>query len=138
MSKVNDNVLAVFDVGSAKACVLVLDVSDGGFQYRGHGVRESRGTRKGQIVDLEKASASIQKAVDDAESIAQIPIERGIVGVAGPHIRGINSQGGIALGQRAREVTREDVKAAVERARSIPLPGDREVLHLLPQEFTID
>jgi cell division protein FtsA len=138
MSKVNDNLLTVFDVGSAKTCVLVLDVNDGGFQYRGHGVRESRGTRKGQIVDLEKATASIQKAVDDAESIAQVPIERGIVGVAGPHIRGINSQGGIALGQRAREITREDVKAAVERARSIPLPGDREVLHLLPQEFTID
>ena len=138
MSKVDDNILTVFDVGSAKTCVLVLDLSEGGFQYRGHGIRESRGIRKGQIVDLEKATLSIQKAVDDAESIAQVPIERGLVGVAGPHIRGINSQGGITIGQRAREVTREDVKTAVERARSIPLPADREVLHLLPQEFMID
>ncbi|HEY3927126.1 MAG TPA: cell division protein FtsA [Candidatus Koribacter sp.] len=138
MSKVNENILTVFDVGSAKTCVLVLNVNDGGFSYRGHGLRESRGTRKGHIVDLEKATAAIQKAVDDAESIAQVPIERGIVGVAGPHIRGINSQGGIALGQRTREVTREDVKLAVERARSVPLPGDREVLHLLPQEFMLD
>src|ERR1700749_923308 len=115
MSKVNDNILTIFDVGSAKTCVLVLDITDSGFEYRGHGLRESRGTRKGQIVDLEKAIASIKRAVDDAETLAQIPIERGIVGVAGPHIRGINSQGGIALGQRAREVTREDVRVAVER-----------------------
>jgi len=138
MGKVQENIVTVLDVGSAKTCVLVLDVNEHGFQYRGHGVRESRGTRKGQIVDLEKATAAIQKAVEDAEAIAQIPIERGVVGVAGPHIRGINSQGGIALGQRAREVTKEDVKMAVERARSIPLPADREVLHLLPQEFMID
>lgn len=138
MGKVNENVLTVFDVGSAKTCVLVLDVTDHGFEYRGHGVRESRGTRKGQIVDLEKATLSIQKAVEDAESLAQIPIERGIVGIAGPHIRGINSQGGISLGQRPREVTREDVKMASDRARSIPLPNDRDILHLLPQEFILD
>ena len=138
MGKVQENILTVFDVGSAKTCVLVLDVTEHGFQYRGHGVRESRGTRKGQIVDLDKATTAIQRAVDDAEQIAQVPIERGVIGVAGPHIRGFNSQGGISLGQRAREVTREDVRTAVERARSIPLPADRQVLHLLPQDYILD
>jgi cell division protein FtsA len=138
MGKVQENILTVFDVGSAKTSVLVLDVTEHGFQYRGHGVRESRGTRKGQIVDLDKATTAIQKAVEDAEQIAQVPIERGVIGVAGPHIRGFNSQGGISLGQRAREVTRDDVRAAVERARSIPLPADRQVLHLLPQDYILD
>src|SRR5512140_1330141 len=138
MGKLNENILTVFDVGSAKTCALVVEMSETGLSYLGHGIRESRGNRKGQIVDLEKATSSVQKAMEDAEHAAGTGIERAIVGVAGPHVRGVNSQGGIALGARAREVTRDDVRQAVERARGIPLPADREVLHLLPQEFMID
>ncbi len=138
MGNVKENVMTVFDIGSAKVCALVLEVSETGLSYLGHGLRESRGNRKGQIVDLNKAIASVQKAMEDAEGVAQVQIERAIVGIAGPQMRGINSQGGITLGGRAREITRDDVREAVERARSIPLPPDREVLHILPQEFMID
>ena len=138
MGKLNDNLLTTIDVGSAKTCALVAEVTDSGLRYRAHGVAESRGSRKGVIIDLEKAVASIQKAVEEAENITGAPIEHAVIGVAGAHIRGVNSQGGIALGNKAREITRDDIRQAVDRARAIALPDDREILHLLPQEFILD
>ena len=137
MNKDQQNLLTAIDVGSAKTCALVAEMTDAGPRYRGHGVCESRGSRKGVIVDLEKAVVSVQKAVDEAEQSAGVAVERAMVGVAGAHVRGVNSRGGISLG-RSREITREDVRAAIERARSITLPEDREILHLLPQQFILD
>lgn len=138
MGKKNENILTVIDVGSAKTCALAAEITEHGLRYLGHGIAESRGSRKGVIVDLEKAVASIQKAVEEAESVAQLPLESAVVGVSGAHVRGINSQGGISLGSRPREISREDIRLAVERARNVQLPPDREVLHLLPQEFILD
>jgi len=137
MPKPNEPFLTAIDVGSAKTCVLVAELTEAGLRYRGHGLAESRGSRKGVIVDLEKAAASIQKAVERAEDSAGIPIERAILGVAGSHIRGVNTHGGLAF-HRGREIGREEIRLAVEKARAIPLPPDREVLHLLPQEFILD
>src|SRR5258708_688500 len=85
-----------------------------------------------------KPSAGIQKAVEHAEDVAGIPIEHALIGIAGAHIRGMNSHGGIAFGARAREIGREEIRQAVDKARTVPLPGDREILHLLPQEFILD
>lgn len=138
MGKQEDNLLVAVDVGSFKTCALVAEITDAGLRYRGHGVAESRGCRKGLIVDLEKAVISIQKAVEDAENSSASPVEHAMVGVAGAHIRGVNSQGGITLGSRPREITREDIRQTVERACAIAIPEDREVLHRLPQEFILD
>ena len=138
MGSQTENLLTVIDVGSAKTCVIVAEVNEYALRYRGHGISDSRGMRKGVIADLDKAVASIKKAVEEAENVAQAPVEHAIVGVAGSHIRGVNSHGGISLGSRSREISRDDVRAAVEKARSIPLPEDREPLHLLPQEFILD
>jgi cell division protein FtsA len=138
MTKEQQNLLTAIDIGSAKTCALVAEVTETGLRYRGHGVSESRGCRKGVIVDLDKAAAGVQRAVDMAEEMAGAPVERAIVGVGGAHVRGVNSRGGISLGTRAREITREEIRMAVERARAISLPADREVLHLLPQEFILD
>ena len=132
------NLLTAIDVGSAKTCALVAEVSDSGLRYRGHGIAESRGSRKGVIVDLDKAVAAVQKAVESAEDIAGAPIEHALIGVAGSHIRGLNTHGGITFGTRPREIAREEVRQAVDKARGIPLPNDREILHLLPQEFILD
>ena len=137
MPKPNDNFLTAIDVGSAKTCVLVAEVTENGLRYRGHGLSDSRGSRKGIIVDLDKAVASIQKAVEQAEDSASIPIEHAVLGVAGGHVRGINSQGGLMF-SRSREIGRDEIRQAVDKARAIPLPPDREVLHLLPQEFILD
>jgi cell division protein FtsA len=132
------NLLTAIDVGSAKTCALVAEVTENGLRYRGHGVAESRGSRKGVIVDLDKAVAAIQKAVEAAEDTAGAAIEHALVGVAGSHVRGLNSHGGITFGTRPREIAREEVRQAVDKARAIPLPNDREILHLLPQEFILD
>lgn len=137
MPKVHANFLTAIDVGSAKTCVLVVELGENGLRYRGHGLADSRGSRKGIIVDLEKAVSSIQKAVERAEDSAGFPIERAILGVAGSHIRGINTHGGLVF-TRPREIGREEIRQAVDKARAIPLPADREVLHLLPQEFMLD
>jgi len=138
MGKEQPNLLTAIDVGSAKVCAIVAEITETGVRYRGHGISESRGTRKGVIVDLDKTVASIQRAVEQAETIAGEAVESAVIGVAGPHVRGVNSRGGIAIGSRSREIAREDVRAAVERARNVSLPPDREVLHLLPQEFILD
>jgi cell division protein FtsA len=138
MANQYEHLVTAIDVGSAKTCALVAEITDNGLRYRGHGVAESRGTRKGVIVDLEKAVGSIQKAVEQAEDNLGAPIERALVGVSGAHIRGLNSHGGITFGTRAREIAREEIRAAVDKARAISLPADREILHLLPQEFILD
>jgi cell division protein FtsA len=138
MGNQQGNFITAIDVGSAKTCALMAEVTDGGLRYRGHGIAESRGSRKGVIVELDKAVAAIQKAVELAEDIAGAPVEHAIVGVGGAHVRGVNTHGGISLGSRPREIGRDEIKQAVERARAIPLPNDREILHLLPQEFILD
>jgi cell division protein FtsA len=138
MAHPNEHLLAAIDVGSAKTCALVAEITDSGLRYRGHGIAESRGSRKGVIVDLDKAVGAIQKAVELAEDVAGAPVEHASVGVAGSHIRGVNSHGGISFGARSREIGREEIRSAVDKARAIPLPNDREILHLLPQEFILD
>src|SRR5580765_5370726 len=130
--------LTAIDVGSAKTCALMAEFTDAGLRYRGHGLAESRGSRKGVIVELDKAVGSIQKAVEAAEDIAGAAVEHAIIGIGGAHLRGVNTHGGISLGTRPREIGRDEIKQAVERARAIPLPADREILHLLPQEFILD
>ena len=130
--------ITVVDAGSSKICVLVAELQDGVLRYRGHGIEAARGMRKGLIADLGPAAEAINRAALEAERMARGTIETAVVGVGGTHVRGVNSCGGISLGSRMREITREEVRAAVDRARSVALPPDREVLHLLPQEFILD
>jgi cell division protein FtsA len=138
MANRETNFLTAIDVGSSKTCALMAEVTEHGLRYRGHGLADSRGSRKGVIVELDKAVASIQKAVEAAENVAGAAVEHAILGIGGSHVRGVNTHGGISLGTRPREIGREEIKQAVERARAIPLPADREILHLLPQEFILD
>jgi cell division protein FtsA len=138
MTQKPTNLITVLDAGSQKSVVLVAEVSDGVLRYRGHGVEPSLGMRKGLIAELGPAAEAINRAALAAERLNQVPIESCVVGVGGTHVRGVNSRGGISMGSRLREITREEVKAAVDRARSVAMPADREVLHLLPQEFLLD
>lgn len=133
-----ENLITVLDAGSSKSCVLVAELHDGVLRYRGHGVEPSKGMRKGLIAELGPAAEAINRAALTAERSSKAAIETAVVGVGGTHVRGMNSRGGISLGSRVREITREEVRAAVDRARSVALPADREVLHLLPQEFILD
>src|SRR5215469_9398424 len=138
MSQKPDNLIAVLDTGSSKTRVLIAEINDGALRYRGHGIVDAKGTRKGVIAEIRPAVESINQAATLAEDVAEATIERCVIAIGGPHIRGLNSRGGISLGSRMREITREEVRAAVDRARSVSLPPDGEVLHLLPQEFVLD
>jgi cell division protein FtsA len=138
MSQNQDNLIVVLDMGSAYTRVLAGDLNEGALRYRGHGVVESAGMRKGLISDLGPAAKAVKAANEEAERIARANIDECAVGVGGPHIRGINTNGGFELGSRMREITREDVRTAVERARAVERPPDREILHLLPRQFILD
>ncbi len=138
MTQKQINLITVLDAGSHKSVVLVAELHDGVLRYRGHGIEPSLGMRKGLIAELGPAAEAINRAALTAEKMTKASIEQCVVGIGGAHVRGMNSRGGISMGSRMREITREEVKAAVDRARSVALPADREVLHLLPQEFILD
>jgi len=138
MSQKQDNLIVVLDIGSAYTRVLAGDLNEGALRYRGHGVVESSGMRKGLISDLAPAAKAVKAANEQAENTARANIDVCAVGVGGPHIRGMNTNGGFELGSRMREITREDVRTAVERARAVERPPDREILHLLPRQFILD
>ena len=140
MANQYEHLLTAIDVGSAKTCVLVAEITDAGLRYRGHGVAESRGSRKGIIVDLDKAVASIQRAVEEAEDAAGAPIEHALLGVAGSHVRGVNSHGGLSFGIRPREITRDEIRQVVQRHRwqGKGLPSMVKVLLQVPIEFSED
>jgi cell division protein FtsA len=127
------------DIGSTKTCALIGEQDDdGSVKFAALGAAESKGWRKGQIVNLDLAVSSIRRAVEEAEAIVGVPVESATIGVAGSHVRGVNSRGGITVGSRPRDVQRDDVRRAIEAARGITLPEDREILHVLPQEFVLD
>ena len=133
-----DKYLVALDVGSAKTCALIGEVDDTGVKFISMGAAESKGLRKGLIANIGATATSVRRAIEEAEGIAGVPVERAVVGVAGGHVRGVNSRGGITLGHRQRDINREDVRHAVDAARNITLPEDRVVLHVLPQEFLLD
>ncbi len=138
MNAKTEYLITVLDAGSQKSVVLVAEVADGVLRYRGHGLEPSQGMRKGLIAELGPAAEAINRAALHAERAAKATIETAVVGIGGTHVRGINSRGGISMGSRMKEITRDEIRAAVDRARSVPLPPDREVMHLLPQEFILD
>jgi cell division protein FtsA len=138
MSQKQDNLIVVLDMGSAYTRVLAADVNEGALRYRGHGMVESTGMRKGLIGELAPAIKAVKAANAQAERMARTNIGDCVVGVGGPHIRGINTTGGVELGNRMREIDKDDVRNAVERARAVERPPDREILHLLPRQFILD
>lgn len=137
MSK-KDKYLVGLDIGSTKTCVLIAELAEDQVKFLALGAAESKGLRKGAIVNLDSTVSSIRRAVEEAEGVSGIPVESALIGVAGSHVRGINSRAGVTLGNRARDIEREDVRHAIDAARNINLPEDREVLHVLPHEFIVD
>jgi cell division protein FtsA len=133
-----DKYLVGLDVGSSKTCALIAEIDEEQVRFLALGAAESKGLRKGLIVNLDSTVSSIRRAVEEAEGVAGVPVESALVGVAGAHVRGVNSRGGVTLGHRARDIERDDVRRAIDAARNITLPEDREVLHVLPHEFIVD
>jgi cell division protein FtsA len=127
------------DIGTTKVCSIVAEMNgDGVVDIIGVGHSPSRGLRKGVVVNIEATVDSIRRAVEDAELMAGVEIRSAFVGIAGGHIKGINSRGVIAVSGKNREVTQQDVDRVIDAAKAVALPVDREVIHVLPQEFMID
>jgi cell division protein FtsA len=131
--------LVGLDVGTSKVTAVVGEILDGvGLDIVGLGVAESRGIRRGVVVNLEAAVESIKKAIEEAELMAGVEIDSVHLGLSGPHIKGFNSRGVIAVAGKNREITREDVRRAIDAAKAVSLPTGREILHVLPQDFVVD
>lgn len=133
-----DKYVVGLDIGSTKTCALIAEMEEEQLRFLALGAAESKGLRKGLIVNLDSTVSSIRRAVEEAESVANVPVESAVVGVAGSHVRGVNSRGGTSLGPRPRDIERDDVRRAIDTARNISLPEDREVLQVLPHEFLVD
>ena len=127
------------DIGTSKVAVAVGErKSSGTLDVIGIGVAPSHGLRKGVVVNLDATVESIKQAVEEAELMAGISVEKTFVGIAGGHVKGFNCRGVVAVSGRDREVTQEDVNRVLEAARAVSIPQDRAIFHVLPQEFILD
>jgi cell division protein FtsA len=134
-----ENILCGLDVGTTKVCAIIAEADpDGGVKIVGVGTTRSEGLRRGVIVNLEKTVESIARAVEDAELMAGVEVRSVHAGIAGDHIRSVNSHGVIAVPRGGVEITRSDVARAIDAAKAITIPADREIVHILPQDFTVD
>ena len=132
-------VLVGIDVGTSKVCALIGEVSrDGRLTIMGHGTVPASGLKKGVVINIDQTVRSIADAVERAERLSGWKIDRAFVGVGGQHVESLNSRGQVAVTAHHREVTREDVNRAIEVARAVSIPSNRDVLHVERRGFTVD
>ncbi|HXG40838.1 MAG TPA: cell division protein FtsA [Candidatus Limnocylindrales bacterium] len=132
-------VLVGIDVGTSKVCALIGEVGrDGRLTIIGHGTVAASGLKKGVVVNIDQTVRSIADAVERAERLSGWKIDRAFVGVGGQHVESLNSTGQVAVSSHHREVTREDVNRAIEVARAVSIPNNREVLHVERRGFKVD
>ncbi len=133
------SVVTGLDVGTTKVCAIIAEVTPiGGLDVIGIGTSPSRGLRKGVVVNIDSTVEAIKKAVGEAEQMAGVEVGSVYAGVSGGHIRGVNSRGVVAVSGKTKEVGPADVERAMEAARAINLPPDREIIHVLPQAYVVD
>lgn len=135
MAKKGDLIVGL-DIGTTKICAIVGEVTDDGIDVIGIGTHPSRGLRKGVVVNIETTVQSIRRAIEEAELMAGCEVNTVFTGIAGGHIKGINSQGIVAV--KTKEVRETDIQRVIDAAKAVAIPLDREVIHVLPQEFIID
>ena len=135
MTKKSEMVVGL-DIGTTKICAIVGEVKEGGIDIVGIGTHPSKGLKKGVVINIEQTVNSIKKAIDEAELMAGCEINAVYAGIAGSHIRGFNSHGVVAIKEKV--VRDADVRRVIDAALAVAIPPDREVLHVLPQEYIID
>ena len=135
--KPDKNIIVGLDIGTSKVVAIVGEVkADNEIEIIGIGSHPSRGLKKGVVVNIESTVQSIQRAVEEAELMAGVEIDRVYAGIAGSHVSSLNSHGIVAI--KDREVTHNDMERVIDAARAVAIPADQKVLHILPQEFIID
>jgi cell division protein FtsA len=134
-----DPYIVGIDIGSSKVGVLIAQrCDDGALEVVGKGRAPNRGTRRGNIVNVEAAVEALKQACEEAEVMAGVEVSRAYVGIAGADVRAMNSRGMVTVSRRDREISFQDIQRVLEAAQSAPLPADREILHAIPQEFVVD
>jgi len=132
----NDNLVVGLDIGTTKICAIVGEIEDDTINIIGIGSHPSKGLRKGVVVNIENTVRAVKKAVEEAELMGGCNITSVYAGISGAHIKGMNSRGIVAV--KDREVKAADIKRVVDAAQALAIPLDREVLHVIPQEYIID
>lgn len=135
--KTDQNLIVALDVGTSKIAALVGQVADDGqIEVVGFGSHPSHGLKRGVVVNIESTVQSMQRAIEEAELMAGCQINSAYTGIAGSHIRSLNSHGIVAI--RDREVNQSDVDRVIDAAKALAIPADQKILHIIPQEFIID
>lgn len=135
----NERFVVGLDVGSTKVACVIAEARDGDrLEIVGLGEAPSRGLSKGVVVNLDATADSIRACVEQAEAMAGVSVDCATVGLAGGHVRSFNSRGVVAVSGRERAVSREDLRRVLEAAKAVSIPADREILHILPQEYVLD
>jgi cell division protein FtsA len=135
----NDNLIVGLDIGTTKICACIARRNENGVpEVVGIGLAPSQGLRRGVVINIESTLKSVAAAIEAAELMSGREVESVITGIAGAHIEGINSRGVVAVTGRDREISSEDIARVIEAAKAVVIPMDREVLHVIPQEFIVD
>ena len=136
-AKENKTIIVGLDIGTSKIVAIVAEMKpEGGFEIIGMGTHPSRGLKKGVVVNIETTVAAIQRALEEAELMADCKIREVLTGIAGSHVRSFNSQGMVAI--KDKEVAQFDIDRVIETAKAVQIPNDQQILHILNQEFIID
>lgn len=136
-NEVDNNIIVSLDIGTSKVLAIVAEMQpDGQFEITGIGMHPSRGMRKGVVVNIDATVQSVQRAIEEAEMMSGCQIRSVYAGITGGHIQSINSHGFVAV--KSGEVTKEDVARVIDAAQAISIPADQKVMHILPQEYTVD
>ncbi len=134
-----EDIIVGLDIGTTKTCAVIGFLNENNqVEIAGVGVAPSRGLKNGIIVNIENTSASIIKAIEDCELMAGYDVTSVFVGISGQHLKGENSKGVVAIANRTRTITSVEVKRVIEAAQAIVIPVDREIMHVLSKEFTVD
>ena len=137
--EIKQDIVVGLDLGTTKVCTIIGERDDEGqVHIIGVGTTPSTGLKKGSVVNIEQTIASIRKSVQDAERMAGVEISAVYAGVAGGHIKGLNSRGVIAVSRKDKEITEDDRARVIEAAQAIAIPLDREIIHVIPQEYIVD
>lgn len=132
-------IITGLDIGTTKIGVIIAEVEENSQpKIVGVGTSPSEGLRKGVVVNVEKTIRSIQNALEKAEQMAGFKVSQVYVGIAGDHIRGYNGRGVVAVAGPENEITEDDVRRAIDAAKAVVMPIDREIIHIIPQEFIVD
>jgi cell division protein FtsA len=134
-----NNYIVGLDIGTKKVAAIIGEITEERkVEIIGIGTADSKGLRKGVVVNLDATTAAIKKAQEEAELMAGVEIDSAFIGISGAHIKSFNSRGVVAVSGKNREISREDIRRVIDQSKAVSIPPDREIIHIIPQEFVVD